>query len=585
MQRKFNTWYTVKDGNWDDPNTWLSNGLDKRSNTCPQPGDDVHVDHVVTLNISTIAINNIYISGTLLGSSTAVNITVNGNCQVSGSGLINLPTNFHNLILKGYVNIIPYANFNAGNYSTVTYAGISPQPIINIPYRNLATSGSPKYQVDNITTLGSFNMQSDYDIGNYSLTVGGNSVIGVVGSFTLSKSGTSGSILFIGNVDFEGGTDLSVGNPNMEFRGGLTIHTFKFTSGTGTVTFSTNNQTINSSAYLGGVWNSPIIVSGAIIVTVAGSFSTHSTINGTASASTLNNDGTLILYNPTLPMSTGLFEYMHDTNSTLGLFYDGNYTLPYTNYANLTIGGNGIKTQAGNTLINKSLNIGFNNDNLASNIYECNGYNLNVKGSFTNRGGFKANSYSTITFEGPASFLNGSNASLGVDLSLGNPDVEFRNGLLLYAYVTNTGTGTYKFAVNNQTIDFTINNSGTLNCNILISGPITVTYINGVTGGAFAIFGIIDGDSTTSTLINKGMLSYSNAQQPMQTGLLNASGFTNTFIYAKSGGQDITSGNYKNLILQGSGAKKLLGNVSVANTYTLTSPATLNSNGFALSNP
>jgi hypothetical protein len=583
MLRRFNVWYSVKDGNWDDPSVWRGNGTKRHS--LPQPGDDVHVDHTITLNISTIAINNLYISGTLLGSSTAVNITLNGNCQVSGSGLINLPTQFHNLILKGYFNIIPYANFNAGNFSTVTYAGVNPQPIIDIPYRNLATSGSPKYQVGNITTLGNFNMQSNYDIGNYSLTVGGTSTIGIVGSFTLSKSGVSGSILFIGNIDFEGITDLSVGNPNIEFRGGLTIHTTSFTSGTGTVTFSTNNQTISSSAYLGGLWNAPIIISGAITVTVGGSFPTHSTINGTIGTSTLNNDGTLILYNPVLPMSTGVFNYMHDANSTLGLYCDGNYTLAYTTYANLVIGGNGIKTQAGNTVINKSLNIGFNNDGFASNIYECGGYNLDVKGSFTSIGSFKANAYSIIIFEGAANFNHGSNSSLGVDLSAGNPDIEFRNGLTISTYFTYSGTGAFKFTTNNQTIDMSLTNGGVFNCSILISGAITVTWVNGINSAWYTIFGTINGDNVSSTLINKGLLMYGNSQQPMQTGILNMSGFTNTFIYTKSGGQDIAAGTYKNLFLQNSGAKKLTGNVSVLNSYVITSPATLDSNGYTLSNP
>ena len=76
----------------------------------------------------------------------------------------------------------------------------------------------------------------------------------------------------------------------------------------------------------------------------------------------------------------------------------------------------------------------------------------------------------------------------------------------------------------------------------------------------------------------------------MNTGKLYCNQTLNTFIYGLGGNQDITSPSdatpgYQNLILQGSGVKRLLGNVSVKGTYTLTSPATLNTNGFALTNP
>jgi len=77
----------------------------------------------------------------------------------------------------------------------------------------------------------------------------------------------------------------------------------------------------------------------------------------------------------------------------------------------------------------------------------------------------------------------------------------------------------------------------------------------------------------------------------MQTGMLYCNQAANTFEYVLAGNQDIqtpsdpTTPGYKNLTLDGSGAKTLLGNVSVKGTYTLTSPATLNTNGFALTNP
>ncbi len=76
----------------------------------------------------------------------------------------------------------------------------------------------------------------------------------------------------------------------------------------------------------------------------------------------------------------------------------------------------------------------------------------------------------------------------------------------------------------------------------------------------------------------------------MVTGKLYCNQAINTFIYDLASDQDMIvpsdpTPGYKNLILNGSGAKKLLGNISVKGVYTLTSPATLNSNGFTLTNP
>jgi len=76
----------------------------------------------------------------------------------------------------------------------------------------------------------------------------------------------------------------------------------------------------------------------------------------------------------------------------------------------------------------------------------------------------------------------------------------------------------------------------------------------------------------------------------MTTGKLYCNQAVNTFNYNLANGQDITvpsdpTPGYNNLTISGSGAKRLLGNVSVKGIYTVTPPATLNSNGFSLTNP
>jgi len=576
--RKYNIWYTIKDGNWSDPTIWMGNG--KRKHNVPQVGDDVYVNDNVTMDTN-IHVNNLYISGTLKGTSLlGVSITIDGDCQVTGSGLIDLSLQYNNLILNGYNNIIPPAGFVGGSYSTVTYNAPNYQTLLNLPYNNLTTQNGFKYQSCDIIIGGNFNQQSNYDCGVYDLTVNGSSTIGTVGYCSFYKTGT-GNLLFVGAVDFEGNVNLS-GNPDIEFRNGFTIHTYSLISGSGTVTFTTNSQTINCSAYLGGTWNANIIIQGAITVTLIGgsAFQVNNTINGTVSTSTFNNSGVLYLgYNST-PMSTGIFNHQYTSTSTLGYVFNGAYTLPYSTYSGLFIAGTGTKTLSANTTVGQAFS---NNGYL-----ECNGFDLTVTGVFSNAGGLSTNAFCNLLFENAASFTVYS-GSFGVDFRTGNPNVEFRNGLEVHTQQCYTGSGTFTFSTNNQTLNFSAFNGGACNCNILISGAISLLFLgNATTAGT--ITGVVNGDNTSSTFNNGGTFQYNNSQQPMQTGLLLCNQVTNTFIYGATINQDIklpsdSIPGYQNLTLNGSGVKRLLSNVSVKGIYSLISPATLNSNGFVLTNP
>jgi hypothetical protein len=175
-----------------------------------------------------------------------------------------------------------------------------------------------------------------------------------------------------------------------------------------------------------------------------------------------------------------------------------------------------------------------------------------------------------------------------MDLRTGNPNVEFENGLDIHAAACYTGTGIFKFSTNNQALSFSAYNGGVCAANFLINGAITVTFTSGAVIPDF--WGTLNGDNASSTFDNRGTFAYTNATGPMATGKLYCNQAVNTFIYNLVGNQDIIvpldpTPGYKNLTLTGSGAKKILGNVSVKGTYTLISPATLNSNGFSLTNP
>jgi hypothetical protein len=154
------------------------------------------------------------------------------------------------------------------------------------------------------------------------------------------------------------------------------------------------------------------------------------------------------------------------------------------------------------------------------------------------------------------------------------------------AFVSNAtfnGSSVWKFTTNNQNILLNVGIPTLFGTGgVLISGAITVTN-SGSQG--FVLTGAINGDNALSTFDNRGVIQYKSPTAPMLTGVLQTNAAINTWLYNLNGAQDVKDGTYRNLTLSIGGAKKLLGNVSVVNTYSLVAPATLNSNGFALTNP
>jgi hypothetical protein len=330
-------------------------------------------------------------------------------------------------------------------------------------------------------------------------------------------------------------------------------------------------------------------VSGGITLTFAkfaggGSIGVYNTINGTTGSSVLVNNTEMYFYNSSsyIPMATsGTFSYLNPL-STLGYMFDGDINLPYTQYHNLTVSGTGSKFLSGNTYLSGSFSYG------ANGILDCSIYALTVSGTFGSAASNtiirKNNNIGSLTFYGNA-YTNTTTWQL-----TGNPGVEFRNGLRVLNYIAvsqSFGSGSMVFSQNNQIIAA---NAGLTFANpITVSGSITLT-LDGFSGaGNHTFSGSINGTEANSRLTiaaNGGTptITYLNSQQPMLTGSIDFSSSLNTFVYG-SGSQDIKGGTYRNLTLNGGGTKTLQGNVSVQNTYTLTAPATLNLNGFTLTNP
>jgi hypothetical protein len=299
-------------------------------------------------------------------------------------------------------------------------------------------------------------------------------------------------------------------------------------------------------------------------------------------------------------MTTGIFNPSLNIISLIIYNYNSVFTLPYSSYANLYVAGTGKKLGS-NTTIYGNLNSGTNTE------FDLSNYDIIVHG-ITNAA-YSPTSYSmkktgvgNLLFIGELQLHGPGPTSYSYDFSGGNPNVELRGGIsMVNSVFFKSGTGTFSFTTNNQGIFNNVggSNVNTFDCNIFISSNIILTLYKSSGNGNVALTfnGTLNGGNASSSFIigtnNNGSMSlqYNNATQPMATGILDTSTNAHTWIYG-NGNQDIKGGPttlakqvYRNLTLNGGGTKTLQGYVSVLNTYTLTSPATLANNGFTLTNP
>ncbi|MDB4926770.1 hypothetical protein [Mucilaginibacter sp.] len=592
MARRFNVWYSVKDGNWDDSTVWRSNGSKRHS--LPQPGDDVYIGHVVAWNynspgnIYNNTIRNLYIFNKLIcnPSLNQTNLIVNnvfcsGTLDLSGSNggggfrlNINGDKSFFNNFVQG----------NSTSSITVVYDSPNSFAIPDIPYYNLNVRGAgTKWITNNLTIPGALTLGSasvTFELGNYDLNVFNYANDGV-SNCTLSKTG-SGTVSFTGPNHSMSGNISFTGNPTINLSGsfnGLSRATGVFNFGTGTLNVLQNSTWTFSS---GG--NVPFSLStGLNVLIAAGKTLTYSgiapwqnngTVNGIDGASTLNISTGYCYGNLNTVMATGVFNYNFSGTSTI--LYRVSTTLPNTSYYGLVIDSGITIDLLGSTSVN---NLTVNNSTL-----RLGNYDFSVTAATTLLGSITKTGSGNVSFS--SLILN--NATSIIDFTGGNPIVNIsgnisgdpRSGI-------NFGNNIINIL---QSINIALDSGASQpwNCgtNILIAAGKTLTNTgSGSTTGGIDFTGTLNGASSTSKLDNRSICNYRNAQQPMQTGVLDCNAGLNTFRYNLSGNQDVTPGIYRNLTLVGSGAKKILGNVSVINTYTLTAPTTLDSNGFALTNP
>jgi hypothetical protein len=587
MLRKLNTWYTIADGNWSNPNIWLSNA--KRKHTIPQPGDNVYVNNNVTLD-GNVSVNNLYGNGKLMFGDSIHTLTIVNILNISGT--IDMSNSPHQLNLYGINNYV--SNFICGVLATVNYLSTYEyQPVMPLTYCNLFIGSVGTNQLTGTTVINgnltlngnaTFGKGGILELSTYNITVHGNTILNQPS--LISKNSNIGNTLFVGSVTANGGDakrfDLSVGNPDIEFRGGLTLNQNSQQSnlGTGTMKFTTNNQNIVGSNLF--QFGANILIDSGVTLNITGNgICCYGIINGVDETSILNNNSTLLLSNNTMPMEIGLFNYKNATGSLLGFTMNDNCTIPFTSFNNLSIAGTGIKYLSGDTTINNNLQL----DN--SGELECSTYSLIVNEATTlNQPSLlsKNSNAGEILFVGEVSLSGGDNKRVNFS---GNPNIEFRGGLTINqaASANIWGSGSISFTTTNQTL-FVLANLATFSASIVIVGAITLTINGGSSSTQGYLFqNTINGTTYESILVVKCYVEYQTSQQPMATGTLNCMFPSSKLVYNLNGDQTITSCTYTNLTLSEGGVKTLAGNVSVTDIYSLLSPATLNSNGFLLTNP
>lgn len=604
LTRKKTVWYSFCDGEWNNPNTWISNSLDHRLINYPQFGDDVYINHKVNYSNSLYSvylfnptIKNLYIgpNGTLTAtSSTSQNyLGVTGDLQCSG--LIDFGSSVSSITveLRGTNNFI--VSFICGTKSNIYYSSTLPQNIVNVIYYNLTIDNSIKTIVADLTVNGQTSINSS--AGSLELSSFNSYFNGVVSlSGELSKVSGTGTVNFYNTLTSPIGGIISFsGNPVINMYANMTGD---WRSGCN-MGSNTWNVLENLAFQLNGSSNVPIktgtnnvIIASGKTLTINGLFgSTTSngggwinsgTVTGADSTAILNVIGTYSYGAANIAMATGTFNYNFSGISNIQVESGVTMSLPFNSYYALTING-GLVTLGSNTVVSQNLNIN-------SGGLECATYDLTVMGGLNYAGNLSKSGSGTVSLD----TISTQNSTGKIDFSAGNPTVNLSgnvSGDVRAGF--NFGSGIVNI---NASITIGVwvggNIAPAIGWNILIASGVTFTNI-GISNsmGGLNMTGTLNGADSTSIFINKSVLGYSNATAPMGTGNFYCNQASNIVDYQALGNQNIQiasdpiSPGYYNLTLSGSGTKTLLGNISVKNTYTLVTPTTLNTNGFVLTNP
>jgi len=470
--------------------------------------------------------------------------------------------------LTSFANTVSYG----GNYSVTL-----PPHIITYSSLSVSGTGTKTFGVNTVMN-GRLTAASGatIDLWNYSITA----TIALVtnGPATIIRGIACSDVpLTIGTYTTAGatGSTLNVGTTND------IIVTIGGTFNLGLNTITCRNLIFNASATVthsnqGATWNCDIYVKSGVTVTLTTQTLTH---NGgwigddVTSTFIISSTGTYSL-NKNVPL---LSPGTTTNNGSVYYIFNGDRTLDFTTYVNLSISGTtGTKTLLGDTTVTKLI---------AARTLELSTYNLTVNGDFT-----IGNAQIIRTPVSSGKLFKFNNIIAGA--SGGTVNVGTTNNVEM------TGTS---FQLNQNTFtcnQFIVSNNATFGAQaqsltivgeLFIKSGFTLTFNQNTT---LTMTGL-NGESATSKYVaGAGTTNYRGATQPMVTGILDTGTNLNTWIYGLNN-QDIKGSPtispkqvYRNLRFSGSGTTKTLqGFVSVLNTYTLDAGVTVNNNGYTLTNP
>lgn len=581
---KGKVFYSIKDGDSTSPDVWEGTGL----NRVPVDGDSLVIRHNVFIPIPP---NKSLILYDFI-------IEENGYAQIKGGSTVTLKIT-NKVRLYGTLNTLGLGTRFIFDISTSDYI-LDGLLISYIPLSHWLKYSSPEPQFikpgeyQNLLLYSTYmaNLYGDYIIDTemqtyYSVTITHSYIeVGIssgnlyVYSFTyiyasvlkihrqLSNSGVldfrdNCTINLYNGFTFNSGTSILIDDGTNEFIASVNNQEFSFNIPVNFYSpMSIDNIELTLNQYVTtDFYNRAVII--------------HKIINCTTGGKLINKTNLIFATQEAVDtsMTVGTFDFTSNPNrvSFIGL-YSASLPSSFNSFVQLCVESN--LTLQNDIHISDKLLVGPGTFNL-------NGYNILDVPSFQLSGGnaIITSSVATnfIVYDIVSMPYNGLNINLPVGSSF---EIQ---GVLIHIPGTSISTSAniteVRLTTNNKNITGSYNGGSIFTDKNIVIDDIELTNSN----NASRYNGTINGTTATSKYINKAIVVYNNAQEPMQTGILDCSSFTNTFKYLRAGNQDIKGGTYSKLELGGSGVKKLMGDVTVVTAnYTLSGTATVDLNGHIL---
>ena len=558
---------------------WINNGGDFQHNDCT-----VALNGGNTQNISAETFYNLNVSGSDVVFNNT--ILIENNIDISGSltatdQAISISHNWNN------------SGVFSGDNSTVSFNNAA---LIS------EITGSTDFYNFTCTTAGK-TLELDSDIGSLQrienwFTISGNSTDKVIltstsGSSAAEIEATKSNVVYAdvaysnntGNTIYTKGSDNGGNNSGWEFSGSDQYVWI----GADSVEWSTTSN------WLDGY----VPDNDQIVIITAGDYALNVDDIKSASNLTIENDGAVVV-NQQLAVSDmftvgGTLTISSGTVTANGDFdaVNGNIICAYTASLNLnsTVYGLGNFTAGESTVYYSSLD----NQNIDSVIY----YNLTTGGGGTKtlagntivENDFETESDAEFNFSSKTFTLGTSNSGIGTwIMNSGNLGI----GTSTFIYGDSEDQSVVAADYYNLTVTgggiTTLQGNVTVNKDLIIEDTLSVennsVFINNdctVTGTLSVDSGIVDIDGNFNT--NAGNTIYTGTGYLYLAG--DVEGMTNftagqsTVVY-DGASQNVDSGTYYNLLISGSDTKTLIGNITVENNFTLNENINLYINNYTL---